>query len=173
MSKPVRFEQLFQQHFAFVWRCLRGHGVQPADVDDLVQEVFMVVHRRLDEIQLERDIRSWIYGVLKFVLTNYRRGNRRAQARHRAFEHEPLPTTSHESSPAVALQQKDAAHLVSSILQRLEPPRREVLMLVELEEFAVSEAARALNIPLNTAYSRLRLARADFKAELARSTNDG
>lgn len=168
----MRFEELFQQHFAFVWRCLRGHGVQPADVDDLAQEVFMVVYRRLDDMELERDARPWLYGILKFVLNNHRRGNRRTRARHRAFEHEPIHVPEEGATPASVLQARQAAEQVSAILHQLEPTRREVLMLVELEELPVPEVARALGIPLNTAYSRLRLARNDFKAVLRGSTHD-
>lgn len=159
------FTQIFQEHFPFVWRCLRGLGVNDADLDDSSQEVFLVVHRRLAELDPERELRPWLYGILRLVAQNHRRGRRRSMQRQQALAQEPLPAA---PGPLESLQTRDAARIVSAILPQLEETRREVFLLVELEGMSVTEAASALGVPLNTAYSRLRLARADFKAALAR-----
>lgn len=164
MSHPT-FTQIFQEHFPFVWRCLRGLGVSDADLDDMSQEVFVIVHRRLADLEPERGVRPWLYGILRLVAQNHRRGRRRSDQRRHALALEPAPAA---AGPLESLQARDAARLVSAILPQLEDTRREVFLLVELEELSVPEVASALGIPVNTAYSRLRLARADFKAALLR-----
>jgi RNA polymerase sigma-70 factor (ECF subfamily) len=159
------FDQIFQAHFAFVWRCLRGLGVCDADLDDMTQEVFVVVHRRLGDLQVELGVRPWLYGILRLVTQNHRRSRRRSADGQRSLEAQPRAPA---AGPLESLQAHEAARVVSAALEQLEVTRREVFMLVELEELSVPEVAGALGIPVNTAYSRLRLARADFKALLLR-----
>jgi RNA polymerase sigma-70 factor (ECF subfamily) len=129
------------------------------------QEVFVIVHRRLADLEPEREVRPWLYGILRLVAQNHRRGRRRSDKRQHALALEPAPAA---AGPFESLQAQDAARLVSAILPQLEETRREVFLLVELEELSVPEVASALGISVNTAYSRLRLARADFKAALLR-----
>ena len=125
----------------------------------------MIVHRRLPDWRPELGMRPWLYGILQLAARNYQRSTRRRLGRHMSLSTEPL---SPSPSPLESLQAREAASVVSRALERLEVSRREVFMLVELEELAVPEVATALGIPVNTAYSRLRLARTDFKAALRR-----
>lgn len=159
-NATVRFNDLFRQHFPFVWRCVRALGVPEADVDDLAQQVFMLAHRKIDDFRTGESDRAWLYGLLRHVVLNHRRGTRRALAREQALLAEPTPGV---PGPDAALHAQEAAQVVTRALQHLEPAQREVFILVELEEFPVTEVAKALAIPVNTAYSRLRLARAGFK----------
>ena len=158
------FDDLFQQHFAFVWRCLRVLGVREADIDDVTQEVFMVAHRRLADFQPDQAARPWLYGILRNVVANHRRAVRRLRAREERLQHEPPPPS--PQSPLEQLEARQAVALVTRPLQKLTSAKREVFLLVELEQLPVPEVATALEIPVNTAYSRLRLARADFQAAL-------
>jgi len=137
-----------------------------ADIDDVTQEVFIVAHRRLAEFESERALRPWLYGILRHVASNHRRGRRRARQREDRLHHEPPPPP--PKTPIEALEAQEAADLVTRTLQKLEPNRREVFLLVEVEQLPIPEVAVALDIPINTAYSRLRLARADFQAALLR-----
>lgn len=161
----VPFDDLFRQHFAFVWRCVRALGASTADVDDVVQEVFMITHRKLETYRAGESDRAWLYGILRNVVLNHRRGTRRAHARERALQNEPTPTA---PGPDALLDARESAHVVTVALQHLEPAQREVFILVDIEDLPVTEAAAALGVPLNTAYSRLRLARAHFKAAVAK-----
>lgn len=162
------FDDLFQQHFAFVWRCLRMLGVREADIDDVTQEVFMVAHRRLADFQADQAARPWLYGILRNVVANHRRAVRRLRAREERFAHEPAPPS--PQSPLEQLEAREAVALVTRTLQKLTSAKREVFLLVELEQLPVPEVASALDIPVNTAYSRLRLARADFQAALLKES---
>jgi RNA polymerase sigma-70 factor (ECF subfamily) len=164
VTEPL-FARLFQEHFPFVWRCLRGLGVCDADLDDMTQEVFVVVHRRLADLQPERGVRPWLYGILRLVAQNHRRSRRRSAERQQSLGIEPQAPP---AGPLESLQAREAARVVGALLEQLEVNRREVFLLVELEELSVPEVASTLRIPVNTAYSRLRLARADFKAALLR-----
>src|SRR5689334_16903611 len=71
------FAAVYQAHFAFVWRCLRGLGVPQAALDDAAQEVFVVVHRRLPEFRGESSLRTWLYAIVRNVAANQRRGHHR------------------------------------------------------------------------------------------------
>jgi RNA polymerase sigma-70 factor, ECF subfamily len=163
----VQFDEVFREHFPFVWRCLRALGASSGDADDLAQEVFMVVHRRLGEFEGDKEIRAWLYGILRRVVNNYRRATRRAKVKAAALAHESYLVEAPRTA-STSTEEREAVELVSLHLSKLEPRRREVFVLVELEELPVTTVAETLGIPLNTAYSRLRLARAEFRASLAR-----
>lgn len=156
---------MFEEHCAFVWRCLRGLGVPAADLDDVTQEVFVIVHRRFSDLNVEMGVRPWLYGILSRVARNYQRVRQRAVRRQGPLDVEP---TSSAPNPEQTLAARQAAEVVDRTLAKLEATRREVFWLVELEGLTVPEVSAALQIPLNTAYSRLRLARADFNAALGR-----
>ncbi len=164
---PLTLEEVFEQHFSFVWRCLRGLGVPTADLDDVTQEVFVILHRRFTELDQEVGVRPWLYGILRHVAQNHRRVRQRALKRRGVSDEEPVAPG---LDPEQSLAARQAAALVESILAQLEGNRREVFWLVELEGLTVPEVSAALQIPLNTAYSRLRLARSDFRAAAARVT---
>lgn len=168
-SEQVPIDEFFREHSQFVWRGLRCLGVPLADVDDLLQEVFLVVHRRLGDFRADGDARGWLFGIVRMVVNNYRRSQRRSRGRAQAWARQADILAPAPSTPAESIEEREAAELVCEVLGRLEEKRREVMFLVELEEMPVTEVAAALGIPLNTAYSRLRLARADFKATLERT----
>src|SRR5689334_15556044 len=67
------FEKLYRLHFDFVWRCARAFGSTPQEVDDVVQDVFLVVQRRLADLRDETMARSWVYGITRRVVHAHRR----------------------------------------------------------------------------------------------------
>lgn len=157
------FEAIYGEHFAFVWRCLRGLGVAEAALDDAAQDVFVIVHRRLPEFRGESTVRTWLYGIVRNVASNARRSQRRKG------ELEPLPTdlASSAGDPLKSAQDKEAAKFIAGFLDRVSDKKRELFVLAILEQMSIPEVAEALAIPLNTAYTRLRSVRADFQAALA------
>jgi RNA polymerase sigma-70 factor (ECF subfamily) len=156
------FEAIYTEHVAFVCRCLRGLGVAESALDDVAQEVFVVVHRRLPEFRGDSTIRTWLYGILRNVASNARR------SQHRQGEHKPLsPSVAATSGdPQQHAQGSQAAGFVLSFLERTSPKKRELFVLAVLEQMSVPEAAEALGVPLATAYTRLRSVRAEFQAAL-------
>ena len=157
-----QFDAIYAEFFPFVWRCLRGLGVPEPLLDDAAQDVFVVVHRRLPEFRERSSVRTWLYGILRNIASNQRRG----AARRRA---EPLEDElpSRAPGPHERAEEAEAAAFVQRFLHEVDSKRREVFILALLEEMSVPEVAAALSIPLNTAYTRLRLVRADFQKALA------
>jgi RNA polymerase sigma-70 factor (ECF subfamily) len=145
-----------------VWRALRSFGVPEATIDDAVQDVFISVHRRLPDFEGRSSLSTWIYGVAYHTAQNYRRGARRREA---------LPLEGDLASPAPGpgeqLASAQAGRFVLACLDRMAPERRDVFVLCVLEELTAPDAAEILQVKVNTVYSRLRLARADFRRMLA------
>lgn len=139
-----------------MWRTLRRLGVEHAQLDDAVQDVFIVVHRRLPEFD-GRSLRGWLYAIAVRVASDHRRG--RAQQRA-----EPLPPTlvDPRPDPAQTSELEESVRLLHQLLAELDEPKRTVFVLGELEELSVPEIAAALAENQNTVASRLRAARRGF-----------
>jgi len=163
------FEAVYDQYFRFVWTSARRLGVGPEAMDDLVQEVFIVIHQKLATVRQPESLRSWIYGIVRRTVSSHRRSGDKGQAAF-SLRAEASDLPAREPSPFDTAEQNSQLELLSSLLAGLSDVKREVFILAELEEMSVPEIAAALEIPLNTAYSRLRHARQEFEAALARHT---
>jgi RNA polymerase sigma-70 factor (ECF subfamily) len=161
--KDLGFAAVFRDHHDFVWRILRRMGVPEALLEDATQEVFVVLHRRSDAYDPEVSIRSFLFGIARRVASLVRRGEYRTRRRLRA-----LPAPAQPPDPDEQLARIEAAEFVEEFLERLEPQRRMVFVLADIEGMTGPEIADALGIPMNTVYSRLRLARRAFERALAR-----
>lgn len=159
---PLVFDDVYRAHFSFAWRSAKRLGVRDEALDDVVQEVFMVVHRRLDSFEGRSTLRTWLFGITARVVRDHRRTVKRRQT-----EGGVDPDTL--ASPAAGgAESAEAVRVLHAILDELDDDRREVFVMAELEQAPVPEIAEALGINLNTAYSRLRAARQDFEQALAR-----
>jgi RNA polymerase sigma-70 factor (ECF subfamily) len=157
------FEEVYEAYFDFVWRSLRRLGVPEAQLDDAAQDVFLVVYRRLDEFEARSSLKTWIFGIVLRVTSTLRRTARRKPTEPLADEPVALG-----SAPEALTESREAARLVREILDELDDDRRAVFVLAELEQMTAPEISSALAVNLNTVYSRLRAARRDFDAALAR-----
>jgi RNA polymerase sigma-70 factor (ECF subfamily) len=155
-------EQVFEEHATFAWRVLCRLGVSDDDVDDVFQEVFVVVHRKLRDFAGRSSVRTWLYGICVRVAADHRR--------RRRVRREVAAAPLHD--PAVAATQEDAAALrqacatLDRILDTLDDARRAVFVLYEIEELPMSEVAAAVGCPLQTAYSRLHAARREVESAI-------
>lgn len=166
-SEPVEHAQiaaLFREHFRFLWRSLRRLGVRDASVDDAVQDVFLVAHRKLAEFEGRSSHRVWLFAIALRVAAEHRRRD----ARLRLDE----PCAEVASRGEEALEQTRRVELLYRLLDDLSDPQREVFVMAEIEGFTAPEIAEALGEKLNTVYSRLRLARRHFERALARTRRD-
>jgi RNA polymerase sigma-70 factor (ECF subfamily) len=164
------FSDVYRDHFGFVWRSARGLGVPPAALDDVVQEIFVVVHRRLPEFAARSSLRTWIGGIVLNLARRHRRTVLRKSPHELVREAPADPETLHApgADPYEAAAQAEGTRVLQGLLDELDDDKREILVLAELEELPVPEIAEALDLKLNTAYSRLRLARQDFEQAMAR-----
>jgi len=151
-------DAIFQQEASYVWNVLRRMGVAERDLEDMLHELFLRVHRELHRYDQARPIRPWLFGFAFRLVSEQRR-----MARQRVFVPFEDPMAVDTAPPAddalIGLQDRQ---LVERALGRVELNRRAVLMLHEIEGCSIPQIAEALGIPLNTAYSRLRIARAEF-----------
>ncbi len=167
---PAHFEAVYEAYAEFVWRNARRLGVPPSAVDDVVQDVFVVIHRKLGTLRSAESLRAWIFSILVRVVRTHQRTRRRREPEAQAAS--PVsPDVIAESPHAGPLEQavqSDAVRLLRDLLDELEIDRRTVFLLSELEEMSVPEISQALGLNLNTVYSRLRAARKQFEEAVAR-----
>jgi RNA polymerase sigma-70 factor (ECF subfamily) len=174
LTHAAALSKIYIQHVRFVWRNLRRMGVHDSSLEDAVQDVFLVVHRRLAEFEARSQIRTWLFGIVLRVAQLHRRTARRRQAHLvevNPFELDAASPVDQEG-PAELIAQRQAGALLRRLLDEMDHDKRAILVMVEMEEMSVREAAEALGINLNTAYSRLHAARALFDATVAERVRD-
>jgi RNA polymerase sigma-70 factor (ECF subfamily) len=158
-SDVAALSAAYQRHAPEMFRVLRRLGVPDAAVDDAVQDVFFVAWRRRDAFEGRSSQRTWLYGIARKVARDYRRKRERSAQETPELEH----LASH-TDPAAQREAAEAASLVDAALERMSDALREVFVLVEIEGLSAPEIAEIIGIPLNTVYSRTRLARQQFRA---------
>lgn len=152
---PVRLRSLFDEHGAFVCRSLRVLGVPEADLDDALQEVFLVVFQRMHDYEERGRARAWLYSICTRVVRSHRRKLRRRREEV-TFE---VPDAPAAPTQLDRIAEQQALALGQQLLARLPQEQRDVFWLYEVEDVPMTEIARALDCPLQTAYSRLHKAR--------------
>jgi RNA polymerase sigma-70 factor (ECF subfamily) len=166
------FDSFYDAHFAFVWRTVRRLGVPPSAVDDVAQDVFIVVHRRLADLEAPSSARAWLFGIVRLVVKDARRAVRRKPAHlggAARADGDVDTVADHATNPHESAAKREAVRVLHAILEEMPEDRREVFVLSELEQMSVPEIAASVGANVNTVYSRLRAARADFERAVARS----
>ncbi len=166
-ARAATFRSMYEAQLDFVWRNLRRLGVSEAEVDDKAQEVFVIAHRRFGEFE-ERGHgpRAWLFQIAIRVASDARRHSRR----HPVDPDGGLAQDRESIAPtqADALDTRRQLDQLDRALATIDVGRRAVLVLHEIEEMTAPEIARVLSIPLNTVYSRLRVAREELEDAMAR-----
>ncbi len=160
-----RIRRMVDEHFDFIWRCLRGLGVSPGSADDATQHVFWIATQKLDDIAHGSE-RSFLFATARGVAANVRR----SQGRNRELlDAEALAKgVDGAADPEQELVKKQARAALESILEALPVDLRTVFVLFELEGLGSAAIAELLEIPAGTVASRLRRAREEFHAEVKR-----
>ncbi|MDF2694830.1 MAG: polymerase sigma factor RpoE [Labilithrix sp.] len=158
---------LSREHVKFVARSLRRLGVRESEVDDAVQEVFVIASRKVDTIA-EGSERSFLYGTAIRVASNARRIERRALTRRAetkiASEQDGIDTGPNAEQ---LLARRAARAALDTILEKMTVEMRVAFTLFELEEMTIAEIAALLEVPMGTVSSRLRRARELFEQQVA------
>jgi RNA polymerase sigma-70 factor (ECF subfamily) len=162
--EPPDFTRLFQAECSYVWTSLRRLGIRDRDLEDLVHEVFLVVHRHLGDYDPRRPIRPWLFGISFRVAAAYRRLART----HRELVSDQIEAVDPEPSAEDRVATKQEQELVMRALDMLDLDRRALILMHDFDELTMPEIAEIIGVPLNTAYSRLRLAREQFTAACRR-----
>jgi RNA polymerase sigma-70 factor, ECF subfamily len=154
------FAELFRAHAPFVWRVLRRHGVAEADLEDVCQEVFLVVCRRLSDFEGRSSWRTWIYEIARRSAL----AQRRLRGRRAALPESELELVDGAPGPDAELEQARALRWLEAALARLPDHKREAFVLYELEEMTLAEVAEAQGCALNTVHYRVSSARTELQA---------
>jgi RNA polymerase sigma-70 factor (ECF subfamily) len=165
-NETAGFSEIYRDNVAFVWRSLRRLGVCARDVDDVCQEVFVIVHRKLATFDATSAMRTWLFGIARRVAADHRK---RAHVR-RETPAAPSELDVSQATPDEpdALELRRARAVLDEILDELDEAKRAVFVLFELEEMPMSEVAKAVECPLQTAYSRLAAARKQVESAVLR-----
>jgi RNA polymerase sigma-70 factor, ECF subfamily len=160
------FRLVYETYFPFVWRYAANRGVPPMAIDDVVQEVFVVVHHRLASFEGRSSLRTWLAGVARNVLRDYlrKRGNQKAGD----SLDDQVEIRSEGVGPAEALERKVAVDLLDQLLEQMTELQREVFTLCDIEQLSAVEVAGLLEVNENTLRTRLRAARQVFNTGVTR-----
>jgi RNA polymerase sigma-70 factor (ECF subfamily) len=158
------FHALFEAHADYVYRLARHFGIADRDADDVVQEVFVIVLRRLPEYEPRAAMRTWLYAIVWRVASDHRQ--RAYQRRERLGVSLPEEPAEPAHAPDASAARSDARRRLEQALAALPEEQRVVFLSYEVEELPMETIADGLGCPLKTAYSRLRLARERLRAAL-------
>lgn len=159
-------EQVCERYFAFVWRNAQRLGVSGEAVDDVVQDVLLVVHRRFPEFEWRSSLETWLFGILLRIVSKHRRAVKRRNDQEPLDER--LAYALAQGDAVRDLEHRDAARLLHRLLDTLSDDKRAMVVAVEIEQMTIPEAAEALGIPATTAQARLRSGRRELAQAVTR-----
>lgn len=160
------FSSLYDVWFDRVSRWLGALGTPPADREDLAQEVFLVVRRRLRDFD-GRNVAGWLYRIASRKVGQHRRRRwlRVLFSPRHAVDINNLPFLG--QGPVADLETKEKRILLQRLVAKMSEKRRSVFVLFEVEGYTGEEIADMLDVPINTIWTRLHHARKDFFELLA------
>jgi RNA polymerase sigma-70 factor (ECF subfamily) len=161
-ARPT-LEALYRAHFGLVWALVGRYGVRTCHREDVVQDVWLTVHRKLPSFDTTASAPHWIAGIARFVAWRHIRSMMRL--------HRKLGALQAIDRDETGLDRETVA-LVGAALESLEPIFREAIVSVEIEGWSGPEAAARIGVPLNTLYSRLRLGRSRLRDTLVALERD-
>jgi len=146
-----------------VWRCLRSLGVAPSTLDDAVQEVFLVVSRKLDEFDGRNKLSTWLFAIVLNVARRQRAAVASRARRIISGSAETFALASSHGDLRAEVEKNEQLALAQRALATLDDVKREVFVLACVEGMSAPEIADVTGVPLNTVYSRLRAAKQQFE----------
>jgi RNA polymerase sigma-70 factor (ECF subfamily) len=157
------FGGFFREHHGFVWRTARRLGAPAEAIDDVVQDVFLAVHRQGDRFEGRSSVKTWLFAITANTVRMHRRREVRRQRRVEAAGGLVVAPPRRDEA-----EQHAAVDLIDRLIRKLDADLRNVFVLIELEDVAPKDVARAFALSINTVHSRLRLARKRLQIEVRR-----
>ncbi len=170
------WRRLYDENFDRIYRLVWRFGVAPDQIEDVTQRVFMVAHERImNDVEVE-NVPAWLRGIVVRVVAHHHRWRRLRAVKTWLMRGTLDAVAEKVVTPEAEMASLEAQARVSEVLAKMSPKLRSVLVLVDLEELSLEQAAEALSIPVNTVRSRRRLARDEFRRlwqhRVARSPRD-
>jgi RNA polymerase sigma-70 factor (ECF subfamily) len=168
--KPLDFASIYDAWFDHVSRWIRALGAPEADNEDLAQEVFLVVRRRLRDFD-GRNVAGWLHRIAAGQVRQHRRRRwiRSVLSPRQSVAVEDLPSLA--TSPIAALETREKQRVLEVLLSKMSEKRRVAFVLFEIDGYGGDEIADILDIPINTVWTRLHHARRDFFSLVAQYRN--
>jgi RNA polymerase sigma-70 factor, ECF subfamily len=158
----ITAEALYRDHARFVAAFARRLGIPEGELEDVVQEVFIVAHRKGGYEPGAATPRSWLGAITVRVTSQARRTRRRRREADDPRALAAMPDTGR--GPQQIAETHESLARVQAALEALDLPHRAVFVMFEIEGERCEDIARALGVPTGTVYSRLHKARARFRA---------
>lgn len=162
-DETLDFLRIYDEHVDFLWRSAAGLGVPTDAREDIVQEVMLVVHRRLDQFERRSSLKTWLFGILYNVVANYRRSVRRKGPTVEIPE-----TMRSEGDPQSAAIDREDLRFVQTFLEGLPDEPRGVFVAFFLEHMSAPETAQATGLSIENVYTCVRTLKRRFRAALTR-----
>lgn len=147
------FVRMYREHFGLLWSTVHHMGVSDAHREDVLQEVWLRVFRRMHTLDPTASTKAWLCSIARNVVLHHHRSGYRRRRKLASLAQLPEPDSDDPS------RQHDARSTVRRVLEGMDKDQRSVLVLAQVHGLSGPEIAAGLGIPLNTTYSRLRLAR--------------
>lgn len=161
----MTLERLYASELTYVYSFLHRLGARPAEVEDLAHDVFVTAMKRWSTFDASRPVRPWLLGIAFRTFSDARR----KFSSHREIGSDDVPEVATETLGGdVHVEQRERRELIEEALRSLEPERRAVFVMYELENVSVADISDVMGTPVPTTYSRLRLAREEFTASVRR-----
>ena len=161
----VDLTNAFRDHGRFLAKSILKLTGDGPHVEDILQETFIIAHRKQSSFEGKSNLRTWLYGIASNLCLHHRRGLARELNALEKAAQEPADTP---TGPERAVEAAQNRTLVHEAMQAIPFKQREVFMLYEIDGMDGPSIAQLLEIPLNTVWSRLRLARETFAKEVRR-----
>lgn len=163
-SNPAEtLENIMNEYGSEIKRLVYSYLKNPSDADDVTQEVFVTVYRKLNTFQGKSTLRSWVYAIAinkcKDYLRSWKVRNIKLKGRLEQF----VKSAAHPNTPEQQIIEKNAEKQLLNQVFSLPIKYREVIILFYFEEFSVNEIADALSINQNTVRTRLNRGRGKLK----------
>lgn len=160
------FRTLFESEYTYVRTSIRRLGVRERELPDLIHDVFFAVHRKLSDFDRTKPVRPWLFGITFRVVVGHKR--KLGYRREELAASDSLDPVDETPGIDQQIEDEERRQMVHEALNYLDDAMRAVFVMHELDDLAMKDIALALDLPLNTAYSRLRLAREDFRHAVER-----
>jgi RNA polymerase sigma-70 factor, ECF subfamily len=170
-AESLDFRSIYVRWFEEVSRWVRAMGGPDAEREDLVQDVFVVVHRRLPDFDGE-NVAGWLYQIARHRVRDFLR---LVWVKHLLLGSVPFTDGLVEggASPADALETKEKRELLEVLLKKLNETERAALILFELDGLSGEQIATLQGVPVSTVWVRIHKARKKLRASLARYERKG
>jgi RNA polymerase sigma-70 factor (ECF subfamily) len=164
------FDEIYERTVDYVWNVVRRMGVPRSDAEDVVQEVFVTVYRRLGEFEGRAQVKTWVFSIAVHFVQHYfrthvRKPGDRATAKGTEIH---VLADQPENGPASEVERMERYDALDRVLARLDEAKRLVFVLAEVEQMTLAEIGEIVGANVNTVATRLRAARQAFEKALAR-----